>query len=109
MLTLKLKILVNICKITITGSYGNEDNNSQKIKRPHLKDLEQSNGRNHEIISTKRTIEMNFTLYIGVAVYHQAKLRTLQFYYRFVDKYIDKSDFSLSKSLFIYQSFSLSP
>ena len=38
---------------------------------------------------------MDLPLQIGVAVYHLAKLRMLQFYYNFIDKYIDRSDFEL--------------
>jgi hypothetical protein len=38
---------------------------------------------------------MNLPLQIGVAVYHLAKLRMLDFYYNFIDKYIDRSDFEL--------------
>jgi len=38
---------------------------------------------------------MNLPLQIGVAVYNLAKLRMLDFYYNFIDKYIDRSDFEL--------------
>ncbi len=38
---------------------------------------------------------MDLPLQIGVAVYHLARLRMLQFYYKFIDKYIDRSDFEL--------------
>ena len=38
---------------------------------------------------------MDLPLQIGVAVYHLAKLRMLQFYYNFIDKYIDRSDLEL--------------
>ncbi len=41
---------------------------------------------------------MDLPLQIGVAVYHLAKLRMLDFCYNFIDKYIDRSDFeSLEK------------
>ncbi len=40
-------------------------------------------------------IRMDLPLQIGVAVYHLAKLRMLDFYYKFIDKYIDRSDFEL--------------
>ncbi len=49
----------------------------------------------YEVISTKCAISMDLPLQIGVAVYHLAKLRMLQFYYQFIDKYIDRSDFEL--------------
>jgi hypothetical protein len=38
---------------------------------------------------------MELPLQIGVAVYHLAKLRKLDFYYYFIDKYINRSDFEL--------------
>ena len=38
---------------------------------------------------------MDLPLQIGVAVYHLAKLRMLDFYSNYIDKYIDRSDFSL--------------
>ncbi len=38
---------------------------------------------------------MDLPLQIGVAMYHLAKLRMLDFYYNFIDKYIDRSDFEL--------------
>jgi hypothetical protein len=67
----------------------------KKIKSPHFKDLEQLYGQKYEVISTKREIRMDLPLQIGVAVYHLAKLRMLDFYYNFIDKYIDRSDFEL--------------
>ncbi len=38
---------------------------------------------------------MDLPLQIGVAVYHLAKLHMLDFYYKFIDKYIDRSDIEL--------------
>jgi hypothetical protein len=51
----------------------------------------------YEVISTKREIVFDLPLQIGVAVYHLAKLRMLDFYYNFIDKYIDRSDFALTE------------
>ena len=79
----------------VSTTYGNEDNISKKINSPHFKDLEQLYGQKYEVISTKREIKMDLPLQIGVAVYHLAKLRMLDFYYNFIDKYIDRSDFEL--------------
>jgi hypothetical protein len=79
----------------VSTSYGNEDNISKKINSPHFKDLELLYGQKYEVISTKREIRMDLPLQIGVAVYHLAKLRMLDFYYNFIDKYIDRSDFEL--------------
>jgi hypothetical protein len=49
----------------------------------------------YEVISTKREIKMDLPFQIGVAVYHLAKLRMLDVYCNFIDKYIDRSDFEL--------------
>jgi hypothetical protein len=38
---------------------------------------------------------MDLPLQIGVAVYHLAKLRMLEFYCDFIDKHIDRNDFEL--------------
>ena len=51
--------------------------------------------KNMRLVSTKREIRMDLPLQIGVAVYHLAKLRMLDFYYNFIDKYIDRADFEL--------------
>jgi hypothetical protein len=74
---------------------GNEDNISKKINNPHFKDSEELYGQKYEVTSTKREIRMDLPLQIGVAVYHLAKLRMLDFYYNFIDKYIDRSDFEM--------------
>ncbi len=65
----------------VSTTYDNEDNISKKINSPHFKDLEEVYGQKYEVISTKRTIAMDLPLQIGVAVYHLAKLRMLQFNY----------------------------
>jgi hypothetical protein len=79
----------------VSTTYGNEDNISKKINSPHFKDLELLYGQKYEVTSTKREITMDLPLQIGVAVYHLAKLRMLEFYYDFIDKYIEREDFEL--------------
>ena len=49
------------------------------MNSPHFKDLEQLYGQKYEVIPTKREIKMNLPLQIGIAVYHLAKLRMLDF------------------------------
>ena len=65
------KTVTNQEKI-VSPPYGNEDNIPIKQNSPHFKDIEQFYGQKYEVISTKRTIEMNLPLQIGVAVYHLA-------------------------------------
>jgi hypothetical protein len=60
-----------------------------------FKALEELYGQKNEVTSTKREITMDLSLQIGVAVYHLAKLRMLEFYYDFIDTYIDRSGFDL--------------
>ena len=43
----------------------------------------------------KRTVQIKRPYQCGIAVYQLAKLRILEFYYAFLDKYIDRSDFEL--------------
>jgi hypothetical protein len=54
-------------------------------------------GESYEVISAKREIKMDLALQMGVAVYHLAKLRMLEFYYDFIDIYIDRQDFELTE------------
>ena len=42
---------------------------------------------------SKKTINLNLPIQVGFFVYQCAKLRMLQFYYDFFDKYLDRSDF----------------
>ena len=70
-------------------------NISNKINNPRFKDLEELYSNSYEITSAKRDIKLDLPLQIGCAVYQLAKLRMLEFYYDFIDKYIDRSDFCL--------------
>ena len=79
----------------VSTTYATENNISKKINNPRLKDLEQLYGENYEVISSKREIKLDIPLQIGCAVYQLAKLWMLEFYYDFIDKYIDRSDFKL--------------
>ena len=42
-----------------------------------------------EVFSSKRKIKMDVPIQVGCAVYDLAKLRMLEFYFDFIDKYID--------------------
>ncbi len=45
------------------------------------------------VFSSKEKIKMGAPIQVGCAVYDLAKLRMLEFYFDFIDKYIDRSDF----------------
>ena len=49
----------------------------------------------YEIKERKRQVNSNRPYQCGIAVYQLAKLRMLQFYYDFVEKYVDRKDFEL--------------
>ena len=79
----------------VSTTYATEKNISKKINNPRFKDLEQLYGENYEGTTSKRDIKLDLPLQIGCAVYQLAKLRMLEFYYDFIDKYIDRSDFEM--------------
>ena len=45
--------------------------------------------------SCKKTIKLNLPIQVGFFVYQYAKSRMLQFYYDFLDKYLDRADFQM--------------
>ena len=47
----------------------------------------------YEVQSSKKKIKLDLPLQVGFFVYQYAKLCMLQFYYDFLDKYIDRIDF----------------
>ena len=47
--------------------------------------------------SSKKKIKLDLSLQVGFFVYQYAKLLMLQFYYDFLDKCIDRSDFEYCK------------
>jgi hypothetical protein len=79
-----------------------EKNISKKINNPRFKDLEQLYGENYEVTTSKREIKLDLPLQIGCAVYQLAKLRMLEFYYDFIDKYIKDYYETLSYLSIIY-------
>jgi hypothetical protein len=42
---------------------------------------------------SKKTIRLDLSMQIGCFVYQYAKLRMLEFYYDFMDVFVDRSDF----------------
>ena len=49
----------------------------------------------YEVESCKKTIKLKLPIQVGFFVYQYAKLHMLQFYYDFLDKYLDRSDFQM--------------
>lgn len=67
-----------------------EDKACQLIKENTFRDLNKISPSCYEVESTKRSIVMDLPVQIGFFVYQYAKLRMLQFYYDFLDKYFQR-------------------
>ena len=61
---------------------------------PFFDNLEEIGGA-HEIRERKQTVMIKKPYQCGIAVYYLAKLRMLEFYYDFLDKYFSRQDFEL--------------
>jgi hypothetical protein len=70
----------------------NEDCYTNNIRRNNYIGHEDLN-EGFEFRFKKTSFKQNLPVQIGFAVYQLAKLRMLQFYYDFIDYYIDRSDF----------------
>ena len=66
---------------------------SRKVNTPLFRKLDNIPENTYEVQSCKKTIKLNLPSQIGFFMYQYAKLRMLQFYYDFFDKYLDRSDF----------------
>lgn len=66
---------------------------SQLINTPFFRQMEQIDENTYEVQSSKKTVKLNLPLQIVFFVYQYAKLRMLQFYFDFLDKYLDRRDF----------------
>ena len=68
---------------------------SRKVNNPLFRKLDNITEDNYEVESCKKTIKLSLPIQVGFFVYQYAKLRMLQFYYDFLDKYLDRSDFQM--------------
>ena len=64
------------------------------LRSAYYSDLDEI-GAAYELESRKPRITIRRPFQIGIAVYQLAKLRMLEFYYDFLDRYIDRKDFEL--------------
>ena len=64
------------------------------LRSAYFSDLDEI-GKAYELESRKPRITIRRPFQIGIAVYQLAKLRMLEFYYDFLDRYIDRRDFEL--------------
>jgi len=72
--------------------YGNETKFNQYKHKWIFHDSDQFNDV-YEIILNKKSIRQNLPLQIGCSVFETSKLKMYSFYYDFIDKYIDKSNY----------------
>ena len=63
------------------------------INKPFFRQTHQIEENTFEVQSCKKKIKLNLPMQVGLVVYQYAKLRMLQFYFDFMDKYLDRSDF----------------
>ncbi|KAJ8050172.1 hypothetical protein HOLleu_03268 [Holothuria leucospilota] len=71
----------------------NDSNVFERINDPFFKRLTQVGDAVYEIDLHKRVICLDLPIQIGYFVYQYAKLRMLEFYYDFMQKYVDPSNF----------------
>ena len=64
------------------------------LRSPFFKDLNKI-GDVYELESQKPHIKIRRPFQVGIAVYQLAKLRMLEFYFDFLDKYVDRNDLEL--------------
>ena len=64
------------------------------LRSAYFEDLEEI-GDAYKIESRKKYVKINRPFQVGIVVYQLAKLRMLQFYYDFLDKYINRRDYEL--------------
>ena len=72
-----------------------EDEVDKHMRSAYFEDLEEI-GDAYKIELRKDEVKINRPFQVGIVVYHRlAKRRMLEFYYDFLDKYIDRRDFEL--------------
>ena len=89
------KMIENLEKHMNT-KFTKDENLIDKIFRsPYFDDLEEISNGAFEVRQRKRQVTITRPYQCGIAVYQLAKLRMLEFYYDFVDKFCDRRDFEL--------------
>ena len=89
------KMIENLEK-HITTKFTTDEKLIDKIFRsPFFEDLEEINEGVFEVRQRKRQVTITQPYQCRIAVYQLAKLRMLEFYYDFLDKFCDRRDFEL--------------
>ena len=88
------KMIEDLEKHTNTTFTSKESDVDTALRSAFFEDLEEIDGA-YEIRQKKKQIQIKRPYQCGIAVYQLAKLRMLEFYYDFLDKYVDRSNFEL--------------
>ena len=88
------KMIEDLEKHTKTSYTQSEKTVDKAFRSPFFDDLEVIN-ETYELKERKRQVNIRRPYQCGIAVYQLAKLRMLEFYYDFLDKYVDRRDFEL--------------
>ena len=98
-------IIADTMKLVGNSSYGKTITNKERhrqvkfcdddevpnlINSPFFRELNPIDDDTYEVQSSKKKIKLDLPLQVGFFVYQYAKLRMLQFYYDFLDKYVDR-------------------
>ena len=88
------KMIGDLEKHTNTNYTNDEKDVDKTFRSPFFEDLEIIN-ETYEVRERKRQVNVNRPYQCGIAVYQLAKLRMLELYYNFLDKYVEQRDFKL--------------
>ena len=89
------KMIENLEKHMNTKFTTDENLIDKMFRSPYFDDLEEISEGVFEVRQRKRQVTITRPYQCGIAVYQLAKLRMLEFYYDFVDKFCDRRDFEL--------------
>ena len=89
------KMIENLEKHMNTKFTKDEKLIDEIFRSPFFEDLEEINEGVFEVRQRKRKVTITRPYQCGIAVYQLAKLRMLEFYYDFLDKFCDRRDFEL--------------
>ncbi|BFZ06709.1 hypothetical protein BsWGS_09748 [Bradybaena similaris] len=88
------KTLTNKAKhVNVAYAHGNKT--GKLVNNPRFKKMHEIAPDIYEVETAKEKIRWDLPLQIGFFVYQYAKLRMLEFYYDFLDKFVSRKDFQL--------------
>ena len=86
------KMIEDVARHVNTIFTSDENKVDKAMRSPYQEDLEEI-GNAYEIREGKRKVSVDRAYQCGIAVYQLAKLRMYEFYYDFLDKYVDRRNF----------------